>query len=156
MSTTPKWAEPDIVSWSRLLLRTFRQKVGRDLIPRNGSPEDQARALFLAPFVVASHGTEADPVLNYGNRTAQDLWEMSWEQFVRTPSRMTAEPENREERARLLEQAAIRGYIDHYQGIRISRTGRRFRVKNAVVWTLVDDTNRPCGQAATFSEWEFL
>lgn len=153
---TPKWAEPDIVRWSRLLLETFRQRVGRYLIPRNGSPEDQARALFLAPFVVASHGTQADPILNYGNQTALDLWEMSWEEFVRTPSRMTAEPENREERARLLEQAAIKGYIDHYQGIRISRTGRRFRVKNAIVWTLVDGAERPCGQAATFSEWEFL
>lgn len=156
MSTTPKWAERDILSWSRLLLDTFRQKVGRDLIPRNGSLEDQARALFLAPFVVASHGTEADPVLNYGNQAALDLWEMSWEQFIGTPSRMTAEPENREERARLLEQAAIKGYIDHYQGIRISRTGRRFRVNNAVVWTLVDDNGHSCGQAATFSDWKFL
>ena len=57
------------------------------------------------PFVVASHGLQDDPILNYGNQVALDLWEMNWEQFTQTPSRLTAEPVNREERARMLEQA---------------------------------------------------
>ena len=35
--------------------------------------------MFRVPFTVASHGMEPDPVLNYGNQVALDLWEMSWE-----------------------------------------------------------------------------
>ena len=31
-------------------------------------------------------------MLNYGNRAALTLWEMSWEELTRTPSRLTAEP----------------------------------------------------------------
>jgi MEKHLA domain len=51
-----------------------------------------AEELFAAPFVIVSHDTQADPVLNYGNRAALTLWEMSWEELTRTPSRLTVEP----------------------------------------------------------------
>jgi hypothetical protein len=106
--------------------------------------------------VVVSHGTQTDPILNYGNQIALDLWEMSWEQLTQTPSRLTAEPIAREERTKMLLQAARQGFINHYQGIRISRTGRRFEIDNAIVWNLTDTQNRPCGQAATFSDWSWL
>ena len=70
---------------------SFHRLVGRDLLPRTSDPADEAKRLFQAPFVVVSHGTEVDPALNYGNRTALQLWEMTSEQFVVTPSRLTAE-----------------------------------------------------------------
>ena len=77
--------------------------------------------------MLVSHGMETDPVLNYGHRAAQTLWEMTWAELTRTPSRLTAEAPNREERARLLATVTAQGYIDNYSGIRISKTGRRFR-----------------------------
>ena len=73
--------------------------------------------------MLVSHGTEADPVLNYGNDAAQALWEMSWAELTRTPSRLTAEAPNREERARLLEAVTRQGFIDDYSGVRILKTG---------------------------------
>ncbi len=79
---------------------------------------------------------------------------MSWEEFVSTPSRFTAEAPNRAERARLLEQVRAKGFIDDYSGIRISSTGKRYRIQQATVWTLLDDTNHRIGQAATFSQWD--
>lgn len=115
-----------------------------------------AEALFTAPFVLVSHGTEADPILNYGNQSALQLWEMDWHQLTQTPSRLTAEPIEREERARLLEQAQTQGYISDYQGIRISRTGRRFHISNVIVWDVLNEQNDRCGQAATFDRWEFI
>lgn len=115
-----------------------------------------ARALYHAPFALVSHGTEPDPILNYGNATALRLWEVSWEEFVRTPSRLTAEAPARDERARLLEAVTRDGHIRHYGGIRISRTGRRFRIHGATVWNLINENGRACGQAAMFREWEFL
>jgi hypothetical protein len=114
------------------------------------------RKNFHAPFVLVSHGTESDPVLNYGNRAALALWEMSWEELTRTPSRLTAEAPNREARAKLLEAVARRGFIDDYSGVRISKTGRRFRIARATVWNLLTGDNQPCGQAAMFDRWEFL
>ena len=112
----------------------------RDLIERSGTVEEQAERLFVAPFVVVSHGIEPDPTLNYGNRIALELWELDWEAFSRTPSRLTAEPENRAERERMLAQAAAQGFIADYRGVRISRTGRRVLVEQALVWNVVDDT----------------
>jgi len=147
---------PFLEDHTQRLLRSYRHWTGRDLIPSDGPPEEVARRLFHQPFVVVSHGTEEDPLLNYGNEAALSLWEMAWEEFTKTPSRLTAEPMNREDRARLLAVAAEKGFIDDYQGVRISKSGRRFRIEKAVVWNLVDETNRPCGQAATFSRWTYL
>lgn len=150
------WAEPTMVNWVQVLLDSFRHWTGRELMDRRGTRLDQAKALFLAPFIVVSHGNEEDPVLNYGNRAALQLWEMAWEQFCKTPSRLTAEPLDRAERAHMLAQAAARGFIDDYRGVRISRTGRRFLVENAIVWNVIDADRQKLGQAATFSRWIFL
>lgn len=138
------------------LLRSFTHWTGRNLLPPADSSSRAAEALFHAPFVVVSHGTESDPVLNYGNQTALALWEMPWERFTRTPSRLTAEPVSREERARLLEEVTRKGFIDHYSGVRISRAGCRFYVEGALVWNLLDEKGRYCGQAATFHQWKYL
>jgi MEKHLA domain len=127
--------------------------MGKELIERAGDAKQQARTLFEAPFVVVSHGMEPDPILNYGSQTALDLWELSWDQFIKTPSRLTAEPDERAERERMLVQAKTNGYIDGYRGVRISSTGRRFLVEEALVWTVIDSTRQPIGQAATFSRW---
>jgi hypothetical protein len=81
---------------------------------------------------------------------------MSWAELTRTPSRLTAEAPNREERARLLAAVTQRGFIDDYSGVRISKTGRRFRFARATVWNLISETGRPGGQAALFDRWEFL
>jgi hypothetical protein len=137
----------------RVLLDSFARLLGRELMPRVGSVEEQAERLFHAPFVVVSHGTEADPVLNYGNAAALALWEMDFATLTRTPSRLTAEPVHRDERARLLERTLRDGYVDDYAGIRISSTGKRFRIEQAIVWNLVDAAGARYGQAATFDRW---
>lgn len=151
--TSPVWAQASVIAWSQRLLDSFRHWTGRDLLVRSGSVEDQAEALFAAPFVVVSHGTEPDPILNYGNQAALDLWEMAWGQLICMPSRQTAEPVNQEERARMLRLVEDQGHYDRYRGVRISATGRRFLVEEAVVWTVMDEQGRRIGQAATFSIW---
>jgi hypothetical protein len=150
------WLRHGWVEHTQLLLDSFRRWLGRDLIPHHGSAVDRARELFQAPFVVVSHGVETDPILSYGNRAALELWEFDIATLLATPSRLTAEPGEREDRARLLERTARQGYADDYEGIRISRTGRRFRIRRAVVWNLVDAREERVGQAATFEEWEFV
>jgi len=48
----------------------------------------------------------------------------------------------------LLAEVTEQGYIDHYEGVRLSKTGKRFLIKNAVVWNLLDDDGGYKGQAA--------
>lgn len=154
--TSQPWTDPAVIEWSQLLLNSFRRWTGRELLERAGDPSYQAHALFLSPFVVVSHGAEEDPLLNYGNQMALDLWELLWDQFVQTPSRLTAEPINRAEREWMLEQAKVRGYLDTYRGVRITSTGRRFLVDNARIWNVVDAQGQRVGQAASFAQWTWL
>lgn len=150
------WAQPSIIAWSQQLLDSFHHWTGKELLARDESVSEQARRLFFASSVVVSHGLEADPILNYGNQAALDLWEMTWEQLTRTPSRQTAEPVNQAERARMLRIVDKQGYCDRYRGVRISATGRRFLVEEAVVWNVMDEQGGRIGQAATFSRWTRL
>jgi len=150
------WNSEFGIAQTACLARSLKHWTGRDLLPGVSGPVELAQKVDAAPFALVSHGTEVDPILNYGNQTALALWEMSWADLTRTPSRLTAEEPNREERARLLETVARRGFIDDYSGVRISKTGRRFRIARATVWNLLTEAGRPCGQAAMFDRWEFL
>jgi hypothetical protein len=154
--TDEGWKDPRVQEWSRWLLDSHRHWTGRDLIERKGSRGFDSQALFNATIVVVSHGTESDPILNYGNRTALGLWELTWEQLLVMPSRLTAEPVNRAERERMLEAARRHGYHAGYRGVRITSSGRRFLVENALVWTVLDPSGNRVGQAATFATWEWL
>ncbi len=153
---SPPWMDPLIMQWSQCLLDSYRHWIGRELLERIGGPESQSRALYEWSAAVVSHGMQADPKLNYGNQVALDLWEMTWAQLVDTPSRLTAEPVNRVERELMLEQARARGYIDNYRGVRISGSGKRFLVENALVWNVLNPMGEQIGQAATFSRWTWL
>jgi hypothetical protein len=150
------WQSDRVTAQTRLLARSLKHWTSRELLPGNIPAVEFAHILFHAPFVLVSHGTEADPVLNYGNAAALALWEMSWSELTRAPSRLTAEVPDREERARLLAAVTARGFIDDYSGVRISKTGRRFRIARATVWNLLKEDGQPCGQAAMFDRWEFL
>jgi hypothetical protein len=150
------WQTDFVTAHTQILSRSLKRWTRRELLSGNFLPAKLAEKIFHAPFVLVSHGTETVPVLNYGNQTALALWEMSWEELTRTPSRLTAEVPNREERAKLLETVTRRGFIDDYSGVRISKTGKRFQIFQATVWNLISEDGKPCGQAAMFSDWKFL
>lgn len=151
-----EWKTPAVFEWISNLLHSYAYWTGTPLIPPVESLEEKGQRLYDAPFVVVSHNTDKDPVLNYGNHLALRLWEMDWDQFTRTPSRLTTEPVNQMERERMLTEATVKGYISDYRGIRISSSGRRFLVENAIVWTVFDRDRCTKGQAATFTTWTFL
>ena len=138
------------------MLNSFRRFVGRELISRTGDIYEEARIVFDASFVVVSHGTQDDPILNYGNKTALSLWEMDISTLTSMPSRLTAEPLHRDERAQLMTRAARDGFVDDYRGVRISSSGKRFLIEQAIIWNLTDADGQRVGQAATFSNWKRL
>jgi MEKHLA domain len=88
------------------LLDSFTHWTGRSLSDPNLPLMEQARRLFYAPFVVLSHNTAADPILNYANQAGLTLFALAWEELITLPSRRTAEPNEQAERARLLSTVA--------------------------------------------------
>jgi len=131
-----------------LLISSYQRLTGKNLIDsRHG---DIGKALFYADFVVVSHGTESDPIFNYGNKSALKSFELNWSEFVALPSRKSAKPLDRDERQDLLARVTAFGFIDDYRGLRISSTGRTFWIENATVWNLIDNSGAFRGQAAMF------
>lgn len=143
------------LEWTQHLLDSFRRWTGEDMFQRS-SPEVDLLALWNAPQVVVAHGVQADPAFVFGNHRALELWEMSLESFLGMPSRLTAEPLHRDERQRLLEKTREQGFVDDYCGVRISRTGKRFRIENALLWMVLNNQGETIGQAAAFDKWEML
>ena len=137
----------------RLIVGSYRRLTGKALIPV--VPADDAalrNALWNAQRAIVAHGTEDDPVFFYGNLLALELFEFSFEEFVRLPSRLSAEPLAQEARMKLLEQVARTGFVEGYSGMRIAKSGRQFMITDAAVWNLLDESGACYGQAAVFDE----
>ncbi|WP_256760302.1 MEKHLA domain-containing protein [Cohnella sp. WQ 127256] len=141
---------------AQLLIDSYHRVTGRTLLQFESDKDKAADALFHAPFVLLSHGIEDDPVLNYGNEAALQLWEMTWDEFTRTPSRLTAEPMERSQRDMLLADAKNQGFSDGYYGVRISKSGKRFEIRNVLLWNVVDEMGTYRGQAAVFIDWQLV
>jgi len=154
------WLTAEVERIARRIVASHTLGFGHPLLASR-DPAHLAQELFQLDTVVLAHdGADPDgdpgPRLIYANAAALRLWRRPWREQIGLPSRLTAEPQERPGRARMLvnalEQHAIRGY----SGIRIDSTGRRFQIRNARLWTLRDDNGTPCGQAAAFSDWWWL
>lgn len=119
-------------------------------------PRLQAQEIFAADQVVLAHDGGDDPRLIYANAAALRLWGRRWREMIGLPSRFTAEPEERQARARALAAARRQEALSGYGGIRVNRSGRRFRIENARLWTLRDGQGQARGQAASFADWWWL
>lgn len=138
-----------------LLLKSYQRLLNRPLLePLN--ERNLGRQVYFADFALLSHNAETDPIFNYANQTVLYLFELSWADLITLPSRLSAEPVNREERERLLARVTADGYIEDYSGIRIAKTGKRFLIQRAVVWNVHDEQGNYHGQAAFFKNWTFL
>lgn len=129
---------------------------GRNLVDHKLSDKDRYRSLFEAPFCVVSHNAGHDPVFNYGNKVALELFEMKWVDFINMPSRLSAEQQIREEREHLLARVTEYGFIEDYKGVRISSSGKRFLVEDSIVWNMIDVNGTYRGQAAVIYKWSKL
>jgi PAS domain-containing protein len=140
---------------AQLILANYRRLFGRDLVTVD-DPARAAEILFGAPPAVLSAlgPFGSDHLFNYANRTALELFEYPWDELIGQPSSRSAEPVHQDERRRLLDEVGRQGFIRNYTGIRISRTGRRFRIVHATVFNLLDENGTYLGQAATFARWE--
>lgn len=139
-----------------MLTDSYKKLLGHDLITVREEGVSDIEMLWNAPFAILSHGVEADPIFNFANRTALELFEMDFNEFIQLESRKSAETVNRQRREQLLTEVSKNGFVTNYSGVRISATGKRFLIKDVTIWNVMDDKARYHGQAAVFGKWTFL
>jgi MEKHLA domain len=134
-----------------LMLGNLKKWTGYDLIKEYGFSLDTLGAqVFNADFHILSHDSTENPILTYGNDRVLKLWEVSWEELTNMHSRDTAKPVDQAERAAMMAQVKAKNYIDGYGGIRISKTGKEFKISDGIVWNLFTSNGDFYGQAAWF------
>lgn len=161
------WLSEQAQALAGRILASFAVAYGRPLLAglaSDASPRQRAQELFSGSIVVLAHDghgpggslVEHDPRLIYANRAALRLWRRPWAAMVGMPSRLTAEPCERQARSLALEEAQRQQAISGYAGIRIDSAGRRFRIEAARLWSLPPGPDGMGGQAAAFDRWWWL
>ncbi|CAL6277292.1 unnamed protein product [Bathycoccus prasinos] len=148
----------DVFFQSMTLASTYKQRTDLQLLGDRKVPVTEGvKALFYAPFVCCSH--DENDTFNYANKAALKLWEFEWDDFIGMPSTKSADGEDEEiqkERRQLLDDALEKGVVYNYNGVRKSKNGKEFMVKDATLWTLVDRDGDKLGQAVKFSKVEYV
>jgi MEKHLA domain len=140
-----------------IILASYERLLSVPLLPNQSelNSYEAAKCMYYLPIAVLSHNAAADPIFNYANAKALELFDFSWTEFTQLPSRLSAEVLQQAKREQLLADVREQGYITGYEGIRITKDGLRFIIKNTTIWDLVDSTGKYAGQAACFAEWQF-
>jgi hypothetical protein len=139
-----------------LITNSLKKLANIEIVDFSLSLEEQAKQAFNSDYVLLAHNGAIEPIFNYANQSALRLFEMSWEEFTNMPSKYSAESDERGKREKFLADVAKKGYSKDYSGIRISKTGRRFKIKNVILWNVYDSENNRIGQAAVFDEYYYL
>ncbi len=138
------------------LCSSYRRWTDKHLISKHSEPDKLIIELYEAPFAIVSHGIEDDPIFNFGNRVALELFELDWDHFIQLPSRNSIETKNRKQREELMRRVSNDGHMINYSGVRISSTGKRFKIEGATIWNIIDENDHYHGQAAMFKNWSAI
>lgn len=150
-SAANKYYEPHVA----LLLKSYERLLHRPLVEVSNSSA-VGQQIFCAEFALLSHDTQSDPIFNYANKTALDLFELTWDDLIVMPSRHSAEAVLQQDRERSMAKVMKDGYIEDYSGVRISKNGKRFLMQGAVIWNVHDEQGNYRGQAACFKDWTWI
>ncbi len=111
------------------------------------SNDNLITAFDKCSFPIASHDNSSEPLFNYANRAALNLFKMTSKQMIGLPSKDSALPIDQDERSLILEQVIKYGFIEHYQGKRVASDQSIFHIQDATVWNLLDHEKKYYGQA---------
>lgn len=120
---------------------------GLSLVP---SRRQRASFLYESSACILAHDGAGDPRFTYANEGAQRLFGYALDAFIGMPSRLSARPAQRDERAAMLNAALKDGFYRGYRGVRVRADGSLFVMEDATIWTVFDEDGRSIGQAARF------
>ena len=141
---------------ARSYLRLTGENLVTDLDADSTSDGEICAAMYTSADPLLCHDGTSDPLFNYANRAAQELFELTWDQFVGMPSRLSAGPGAQAERNQLISEATESGYYTGYSGIRVSHSGREFEIQDAVLWRVTDEKERVLGLACRIPRWHYV
>ncbi len=150
------WLTKEILKLIKRVRTSYKKNFGEDLVNLSNSLESEItinNIIFNQMHPLLIHNIEDDPKIKYANAAALKLWKLTWDQMIGMPSKLTAPPEERKQRLEHLNKVIKNKPIKEYNGIRIDSKGTRFKINNAKIWTILDETGKNVGQAATFNSW---
>ena len=139
-----------------IITKNLKELANINIVDSCLSLEEQAKQIFNAGYILLAHNGTDDPIFNYANQTALELFEMPWDEFIGMPSKYSAESDERSKREEFLAEVKEKGYSNNYSGIRISKSGKRFEIKNVILWNVYDSEGKRIGQAAMFDEYNYI
>ena len=139
----------------RNLLRSYNKLLGHKFENLKIEDPTLGETILHSDWAVISHGNGLDPFFNYGNKTALSLFEVNLNELKKIRSRNSAEITFQSDRESFMQQVRAQGFVTGYSGVRISATGKRFKIKNVTVWNVTDEKGEFAGQAACFRDWDY-
>ena len=115
-----------------------------------------ADTLWSAPCAVLAHDRSAPPRFFYANARTLALFRRSAHEMIGLPSHLSAEEDEREQRAAMFALLDAEDIVTGYSGVRVAADGTRFRIHDAVIWNLRDAAGDLVGQAARIDSVEML
>jgi hypothetical protein len=154
--SVPRGCVRNLDNHLRLLSESLKKSSGTDMFQwiNDRSPDTPLTTASQVDtntrFGVLSHGTQPDPIYNYGNQASLELFEYALGDLCQTPSRFSTVPELMEDRSKLIQEIETKGfgYID--DAARVSAEGTLFLISKILVWTVFDDSNSRIGLAAIY------
>ncbi|KAG2482451.1 hypothetical protein HYH03_018621 [Edaphochlamys debaryana] len=158
-ATEDQYASPEARMLCFYLMDSYHRLTKKYLL-EGVNLERLPSALYRAPFALLAHNKfqagVTDPNYIYANRAALNLFEVSWDEMLSTPSRKSAaaDPEAQLDRNGLLEEAATKGVVTGFEAWRVSKSGKRFKIKDVTLFNIMDRSGTKMGQAAVFHSVE--
>ncbi len=154
--TESPWLTPEQLKLANWILKSHQVAFKRPLFAHHNYQIPNrtiSQELFALSQPVIAHDSSQDPLLNYINATALQIWHRRWKEMIDMPSKLTAPIEEQKHRAIALSQAQNKSSVEGYRGVRINSRQQKFQINNARIWTIWNDEGTACGQAATFTSW---
>ena len=129
----------DITKHLMLIDQSLHSLTKKGLYERMGIPRTNTDILDIhrdKRYVVISHGTELDPIYNYGNAACLEAFLRSWDELCQIPSADSVVRRSVDENLRieLMSKVTRDGYVEGATGIRrTGDAGRYLRLVDAVV-----------------------
>ncbi|TVU59214.1 MEKHLA domain-containing protein [Vibrio atlanticus] len=148
MSPMQSLSKLDYVKQVKIISHNYNRIFGKQLYRENNSDLEIFYEVWNSHFAIVSHGTEINPLFNFANKKALEIFELNYLDFIGLPSIQTADALAAEDRIMLLNDVNRHGFVKNYSGIRVSAKGKKFQICDAVIFNLFDFEYNYHGQAA--------